>query len=65
MGIRKAYKRSTRFHRGRNRAKRPKTFDSEKKAQEWAHKQGIKSFDVVRLNSGLSKKVKVVVKSSQ
>ena len=62
MSIRKEYKRKTRVHRGRRRAVRPKTFSTEKKAQDWAHKKGIKSFDVVRLNSGLSKKLKVVAK---
>lgn len=43
---------------------RPKTFSSEAKAKAWAKKEGIASFEVVRLKSGLSKKVKIVPKLS-
>ena len=62
MGTKKAYRRNPRCHRGRHRCVRPKTFLSEVKAKAWANAQGIKAFDVVRLKSGLSKKVKVVPK---
>ena len=62
MSIRKEYRRGSRCHRGRHRAVRPKTFSSEEKAKEWAEAQGMKSFNVVRLNSGISKKVKIVEK---
>jgi hypothetical protein len=49
-------------HRGRHRAKRPQTFHTEAKAKAWAEKKGIKKYDVVRLNNGISRKVKIVVK---
>jgi len=50
------------LHRGRHRAARPKTFATEVLAKAWAEAQGIKKYDIVRLDSGLSKKVKVVSK---
>lgn len=49
-------------HRGRHRAKRPKTFKSEALANVYAELKGIKKYDVVRMNSGLSRKLKLVVK---
>lgn len=48
------------MHRGRHRLKRAKTFDSEAKAKAWAAKESIKDFKIVRLNSGISRKVKIV-----
>ena len=62
MGTRKAYKRCSRCHRGRHRGARPKTFDSEDKAKAYAQREGIKNFEIVRLNYGLSRKLAVVVK---
>ncbi|HIH39561.1 TPA: hypothetical protein HA219_02490 [Candidatus Woesearchaeota archaeon] len=62
MGTRKAYKRCSRCHRGRHRSPRPKTFSSEEKAKAYAQKQGMKNFEVVRLKSGLSRKVKITEK---
>ncbi len=49
-------------HRGRNRSARPKTFKSEDAAKAYAAKSGIKSFEVVHLNNGISKKFKIVSK---
>jgi len=60
MSTRKEHKRETRCHRGRHRKARAKTFSSEEKAKAWAGSNCIKSFNIVRLNSGLSRKVKVV-----
>ena len=60
MGI--SHYREAVCHRGRHRLKRPRTFKSEDKAKKWAESQGIKSFDIVRLKSGLSKKLKIVPK---
>lgn len=60
MGI--SHKRDIVCHAGRHRAKRPRTFSSEDKAKKWAESQGIKNFNIVRLNSGLSKKLKIVKK---
>ncbi len=62
MGTRKEHKREIRFHRGRHRKDRAKTFKTEAQAKAWAQKEGIKSFDVVRLNHGLSRKLTVVAK---
>ncbi|MEK6887143.1 MAG: hypothetical protein AABW88_04905 [Nanoarchaeota archaeon] len=62
MSTRPAHKREQRCHRGRHRCARPKTFRSEDKAKSWAQKEGIKNFEIVRLRSGLSNKVKVVSK---
>ena len=50
------------MHRGRRRAKRARTFASEEKAKTYAQKEGIKSFEVVKLNVGLSRKFKIVSK---
>lgn len=47
---------------GRNRKSRPKTFKTEESAKTWAESQGMKSFDLVRLTYGISKKIKVVAK---
>ena len=49
------------LHRGRHRAPRAKTFSTEAAAKTWAEAQGIKKFELVRLNNGLSKKIQVVV----
>ncbi len=62
MGTRKVHKRCSRCHRGRHRAARSRTFISEDRAKAWAQKEGIKNFEVVRLNSGLSRKLVVVAK---
>ena len=62
MSTRIASKREVRFHRGRNRKDRPQTFSTEAKAKAWASRKGLKSFDIVKINTGLSRKVKVVAK---
>ena len=62
MGTRIESKREVRFHRGRNRKDRPQTFSNVEKANTWASKRGMKGFDVVKINTGLSKKFKVVAK---
>ncbi len=49
-------------HRGRHRAKRPRTFKTEAAAKQWAEAQGIKKYEIVRLGLGLSRKLKVVPK---
>ena len=49
------------LHRGRHRAPRAKTFSTEALAKTWAEAQGLKKYELVRLDSGLSKKIKVVV----
>ncbi len=60
MGI--SHNREQVCHRGRHRLKRARTFSTEEKAKAWAEKNKIKNFDIVRLNSGLSRKLKIVVK---
>ncbi len=60
MGI--GHKKPQLVHRGRHRAKRPRTFKTEENAKKWADSQGIKKYDVVRLSDGLSKKLKIVPK---
>ncbi len=62
MSTRPAYKRRILRHRGRHRAKRPRTFSTEEKAKTWAQAQGIKNYDIINLNVGLSRKLKVVSK---
>ena len=57
-----SHKRDNALNRGRKRSPRPKTFKSEDLANKWAEAQKIKSYDIVRLNMGLSKKVKIVSK---
>ena len=60
MGIN--HYREIRCHRGRHRKDRAKTFINEEKAKAWAQKEGLKSFEVVKINVGLSRKFKVVSK---
>ena len=57
-----AHKKDQLMHRGRHRAKRPRTFKKEALAKAWADAQGIKKYDLVKLNNGLSKKIKIVSK---
>ena len=55
-------KRKLLTHRGRHRKVRPQTFSTEVQAKAYAQKHGMKSFDVVKINIGLSNKFKVVGK---
>jgi len=55
-------KREIRCHRGRHRATRARTFSTEAKAKAYATQEGIKNYDVVKVNFGLSDKLKIVVK---
>lgn len=57
-----SHKKSELMHRGRHRAKRARTFDTEAKAKTYAAKHNIKEFKIVRLNSGISKKLMIVSK---
>ena len=57
-----AHKKAQLMHRGRHRAKRPRTFKTEALAKAWADAQGIKKYDLVKLNFGLSKKIKILSK---
>lgn len=50
------------LHRGRHRAKRPKTFKSVAKAKAHADASGNKKYEVVQMNYGLSRKFKIVSK---
>ena len=61
MGSRHYTKRDTqfRYHRGTNRAVRPRTFDSEEKAKAWAEAQGIKKYEFVNIKSAESKRKKI------
>ncbi len=56
-------KRKILLHRGRHRAKRPRTFKSIELATKWASAQGIKAFEVVKMSLGISKKYKIVEKA--
>jgi hypothetical protein len=45
--------------RGRNRAKRPKTFTSEEAANAWAKEQGLKDYTLEDLSMPSAKKRKI------
>jgi hypothetical protein len=48
--------------RRKPRSERSKTFLTETAAKKWAEDNGIKNYEIKRLNFGLSKKVQIVEK---